>query len=341
MATSYNNTDGQGDRRLRVSATASASLFNSQATTFAVNSAVGYGRFLLNGNEAENTDYVPTGTGFIGKSITFDFSWSRVIDEITLLTQNAADQGTWQFAGSNDASNWTDLGIPVASGSTATHTMAFTNATAYRYYRMTGSSGTISQSFWREIRFKIESPTADETEPQYYNALGHGARAGSITVTAVSGVFDTTAGASEIVDGSNNTTTRYVPNGTGWHGKSVTFDFGSGVAKRITEVNVMTELGHSQQTWVIAGSNDDAAYTTLGTVAASVMGHRSIYAFTNPDTYRYYRMTGSSGTMVQTYWKDVEFQIANSAESVGGGIGGGSNRKRIQRSGAGPLGFFS
>lgn len=314
MATSYLNTDGQGsDRRIRISATQTSGLFNSGATTFATGTANGYGRTLFD-NSSANTDYVPTGTGFIGKSLTFDFSWPRVIDEITFTTELANNQGSWDVAGSNDGSSWTTLGSGIASGAATSHVLAFTNSTAYRYYRMTGASGSVTQSWWREVTFKIESPAAAEALPQYYNSGGHGARTASITVTADSGLFDTTANLSDIVSGVWEGTTRYVPTGAGFIGKSVTFDFGSGVAKRITEISVMTETGGNQGSWDIKGSMDGSSWTTISSaVAPTITGHRNVYAFTNNDTYRYYRMTGASGSVTQTFWKDVEFKTATTA----------------------------
>jgi hypothetical protein len=140
---SYSNAGGTGDRRTTITLTPDANLFvNGDIST------------LLNGAE-ESAVYVPNGTGFIGKALKIDFGEPRVLDQIRVQL-DGNDQGTWQVSGSNDDLSYTNIGSPVAwtTGSKPI-LLTFANATGYRYYKITGASGSVSQNYWREMEFRI------------------------------------------------------------------------------------------------------------------------------------------------------------------------------------------
>lgn len=147
MATSYSNPGGTGNRTASITASATTALFND-------NSLI---QQFLNGSFA-NATYVPDGTAFIGKNITFDFGTGKVVDEVRLIVEIANSQATWQPSGSNNGTDFTDIGSPVAFTVANSALLTFTNSTSYRYYRLTGSSGTVSQTWWQEVEFKIDDP---------------------------------------------------------------------------------------------------------------------------------------------------------------------------------------
>jgi hypothetical protein len=153
-ATSYSNLGGTGARigMIGMSWTNPLFIVNTPFTS----------EGLFDGYTSSQTNlYPPNGTGFIGEHFTLDFHRPVVINEMKLYTQFDGDQGTWQPSGSNDGETFSNIGSPVAFGTTNPRTIAFTNSTPYRYYRFTGSSGTVSQTWWCELEFKIGS--ADET----------------------------------------------------------------------------------------------------------------------------------------------------------------------------------
>jgi hypothetical protein len=85
---------------------------------------------------------------------------SFVLKEMTWMQDLSTSHGTWQLAGSNDDSSYTninvDAGTTITLGGAANSVYAFSgNATAYRYYKLTQTSGTTSSSPWlREALFK-------------------------------------------------------------------------------------------------------------------------------------------------------------------------------------------
>ncbi len=77
-------------------------------------------------------------------SLTFDLGTAHKINEafFTMLTTPTA-QGTWQWAGSNDDITYVSIGSTFAIGAVAHQRLTTLNGntTAYRYYRMTLTSG--------------------------------------------------------------------------------------------------------------------------------------------------------------------------------------------------------
>jgi hypothetical protein len=304
--TSYANTGGTGDRRDDITITATRGLCNSDDWTV-----------FVDGSISDNSSYVLGGTGFIGKSLTFDFRTGKVVDEIKVRAGAANDLATWQPSGSNDGVNFTNIGSPVAFTIATSALLTFTNFTSYRYYRITGSSGTINQTHWQEIEFKIDQgDNTYESSTSYSNTGGTGDRTASITVTDDSGIF-ANGSLSIFVNGADEDT-NYVPNGTGFITKSFTLDFGSVTTKIIDEIRLKLASTNDQAAWQVSGSNDGSSFADLGGVAEFPRLTTSVISFFNLTGYRYYRLTGASGTVSQTFWRELEFRI-DDGPAVGGG----------------------
>lgn len=143
MVTSYANPGGTGDRTGMITGSATLTLQGGALSNMVDGSFSGVAYF---------------GNGQSSGNIKFDFGSAKVIDEFKWY-QDRHDyaNGTWQLAGSNDNTNWADIGSPFAISTSTDITVAsFVNTNAYRYYRMTLVSG--STSYWpyvQEIEFKI------------------------------------------------------------------------------------------------------------------------------------------------------------------------------------------
>lgn len=300
VSTDYANTLGTGDRRPSINV-----FWTSGFVTVQDSSVIVDGSYTNEGSGQEF--YIPTGTDISGKSIWFDFRSGRIVDQIRVTLQSAQTMGTWQVSGSNNASSWTDIDTPKAftTGST-TITLTFSNSTSYRFLRITGVSDYGTQTNWREVEFKIAEGNSTYNSPtSFANALSTGDRTATITLSADSGLFANTT-YSVFVNGIGDNT-NYVPSGTDFIGKALTIDFGS--AKILDAIKLFTELSQDQGAWTISGSNDGSSYTTIATAVTSEPLNPKVWVFFNLTAYRYYRMTGASGTVSQTWWREMEFRI--------------------------------
>ena len=74
------------------------------------------------------------------------------------------DSGTFKWQGSNDDTNWTDIGSNWAMATNlGWNTFSNTinnNTTAYRYYKIVGVSGTSHNPWMTEIEFKVQTQAA-------------------------------------------------------------------------------------------------------------------------------------------------------------------------------------
>jgi hypothetical protein len=325
MATDYANAGGTGDRTGSIWITADRGFLNQDAVSGWVDNVFT--------NAANN--FPLTGTTFQGKSITFDFRTGKIVDEIRLYVETGGNsQGTWDVSGSNDGENFTSIATAVAWTGTTTKLLTFTNSTSYRYYRITGATGTITQTHWRELEFKIEQGATDvASSTSYSNTGGTGDRTASITLSQTSGLFNS-ATLSVFVDGlsANN---NYVPNGTGFQGKSVTFDFGVGASKVIDEIRLVMAGAEEQGTWQVSASNNGTDFTNLGSAKTWPRIATRVISFFNLTGYRYYRMTGVSGTIVQNFMYEYQFRIDDGVAPPSGGSR--QNKKMMQRG----TGFYS
>ena len=83
--------------------------------------------------------------------IKFDFGSGKVYKACQWITINSTgSEGTWKWQGSNNDSDWTDIGGTFtlggsSSGSNVTYTLGDTlngNTASYRYYRILGTTGS-------------------------------------------------------------------------------------------------------------------------------------------------------------------------------------------------------
>jgi hypothetical protein len=133
MTMGYDSPYGTGDRRAAITTTSSANLFQySYWPTYGVD-----GNF-------QNWELFITNTSVAGHYIRFDFGTAIIITEMKWY-QNwyYQNQGIWQIQGSNDGTNWTNIGSSFALGTVTTQTITAPsgNTTAYRYYQLLGVSG--------------------------------------------------------------------------------------------------------------------------------------------------------------------------------------------------------
>ena len=106
-------------------------------------------------NTANSIDFQSNQTAI---SIKFDFGAGnrQRIDAFTWEQSNSTGQGNYDFAGSNDDVSYTTLAsnFSLVNGSSLRE-LTFSNADAYRYYRLVQVGGNTSSSPWiREIYFK-------------------------------------------------------------------------------------------------------------------------------------------------------------------------------------------
>jgi hypothetical protein len=141
----YTNADGTGDRRTTV-------LSLSNCTYTGALSA------LLNGSLNTN-DFYWGGQNTAGKYILFSFGYKALITEAKYHQQTNSSQGVWQWQGSNDAINWTDIGATFTLGNVTppqTITELSANLVGYVRYRLYGISGTLNNGpYVYEFEFKI------------------------------------------------------------------------------------------------------------------------------------------------------------------------------------------
>lgn len=137
-ATSYNNQGGKGDRDGFITATDSGNVW--------YNGTMG-GAKTVNGLYSDNYMYYNNGQAISSATwMKWDFGVSVVITEARVLANAATAVGVWKWQGSDNDSDWTDIGANFTLGASNPdiHTSLNGNSTAYRYYRMLGVSGTLS-----------------------------------------------------------------------------------------------------------------------------------------------------------------------------------------------------
>ena len=91
------------------------------------------------------------------KYIQFDFGEPRYITEWRMTRERAFSFGTWQAQVSSNGSDWINVGSSqTVSATTTTYVDFSANNDFYRYYRILGVSGSISQTWTYEMEFKID-----------------------------------------------------------------------------------------------------------------------------------------------------------------------------------------
>lgn len=142
-STSYANSGGTGNR-------------TGSITVTATNITTGGGALsdLVDGTQSNEywwTTAAANGTQYL----TFDFGSARIVDAFKWYQHVSTYHGTWRWEGSNDNTNWTQVGTDISLEGTTTE-YVFGGVTAYRYYRLRNIAGTRGNaSFDREIEFRI------------------------------------------------------------------------------------------------------------------------------------------------------------------------------------------
>jgi hypothetical protein len=115
------------------------------------------GEDLVNGlltNDDAGGGWMPSGD-VTDRWIKFDFGSGKVYKACQWITINStSSEGTWKWQGSNNDSDWTDIGGTFTLGGdsrsgTTTYTLGDTlngNTTSYRYYRILGTTGSANTS---------------------------------------------------------------------------------------------------------------------------------------------------------------------------------------------------
>jgi len=155
---------------------------------------------------------------------------------------------------------------------------------------------------------------ADETIPDYTNDGGTGDRTTSITVTGTGGLFtasfdDPNTLVNGVIGGEQLLYFITAPVA----GDFITFDFGVGATKRITEAKWYQSTSVSHGTWKWQASDDAVGWTDIG--GSFVLGGSTTQTQTelsgNGVHYRYYRLAGVSGSASENPWlEEIEFKIA-------------------------------
>lgn len=138
--------DGDGlDRRTHITATANYAGASGEVFSAVVNGSTAHDT--TNSYEFQaKTDYI----------LKFAFDVAQRITAHTLQLSNGTAEGTYTLEGSNDDSAYTSIATGVAFPASSFQEVAYTNVTAYKYYRFTQTGGTTSSSPWvTEMYFKL------------------------------------------------------------------------------------------------------------------------------------------------------------------------------------------
>lgn len=165
---------------------------------------------------------------------------------------------------------------------------------ASNYAQLTANTGTVSMG-----------------TPSYSNTGGSGNRSSVITVSTT-----LTMGAgviTRLVNGDYTSNGTWVTNQAVLN-KTITFDFGAGAQKYITEAKWYQSTADTHGTWKWQGSNDNSTYTDIG--SSFTLGGATTQTITtlsgNTTAYRYYRLIGISGSANPApYIYQVDFKIAD------------------------------
>lgn len=238
----------------------------------------------------------------------------------TALSAITIGSGVWTFVsisrtvvGSNSVFRIFVNGVQVGSNVT----VAATNMTGSGALNFGGAIGNSNTSLGALDECRISKVVRDgsvvPTAPfpnglstSYSNAGGSGDRTATIPVSK-SAAANIVGPLSRFVGvGASFTYFENVPNGE-W----LKFDFGA--AKIINELKYYQQLAVSQGTWQLEGSNDDSAWTAVGTpfeITGAIFVSGSAFS-SNTNSYRYYRIKKTAGTVNRSPWAyQFEFKIS-------------------------------
>jgi len=268
---------------------------------------------VLSGTFAGNINYTLTypmnsfdwGSGLTNAKLKFTFDDSVILTGISIEQDNTTNNGTWQLAGSNDDTTYTDIADPIQIGLSLVRTNFFENTVAYKYYTLTQVSGTTSNSpYIRNFSFFTNhiNDYLNIAAPNWNGPWSSGERRHSIHAEVVSGTFGG--------DIANSITNGIVGN----------FDWGNGntTAKlkftspyKIIIAGVMFDNSSTENngTWQLAGSNDDTTYTDIADPFPMGGAIIVINEFENIVAYKYYTLTQVGGTTAnRPYIRKISFK---------------------------------
>jgi hypothetical protein len=150
VETSYDFLGGKGDRTGFVTVTASSGPSSGTYSNW------------VDGAFANNS----TDSWWWSSSSAHWFQWNFttmnaagvVIDEITFYQSNTTTHATYQLQGSDDGTNWTDIGSSFVLGGQTVGVRSFPQVNYFTHYRIERVSGSFSSSPWmQEVEFKISA----------------------------------------------------------------------------------------------------------------------------------------------------------------------------------------
>lgn len=315
--TSYSNPGGSGDRRdLIALALLAGTYFNS--TNF-LPLAIIDGTKTNNDNAAWSFFDNSSGNG-----IVFDFGptgYKQIIDEFTWTQNNSTNHGTWAFEGSDDLASWTTLatGFNLATASVSVH--AFTNSTAFRYYRLAQLTGVADDSPWiEEIEFKI-APGDPIMEPVNTWITGDRRSRITVTTTGTKAAGGSVGNVDAMLDGDTTSTSGPFSFASGQSSIHIDFDFGTPTIVSAARMHANTTSANSG-TWKWQGSADASTFDDLGPAFVMRLNGGSSFPLLNwpflglnRTAYRYYRLAQTSGTTSSfVIMKEIEFFENGEAE---------------------------
>lgn len=137
----YTNPLGSGFRQLEITASTTGGLGNGDVQS------------VLSGTP-NNIFFFTTSAGAC--SIKFVFPVAVIMTAVAFIQDVATANGTWQAAGSNNGTDWTDLGSTFAWGGATVSEGTWANTTAYLQYRFTKTAGSTSSTpYQQQINFKL------------------------------------------------------------------------------------------------------------------------------------------------------------------------------------------
>lgn len=258
------------------------------------------------------------GVDVTGKSIKFDFGSGNLftISEATLYQSDTSSHGVWKWQGSNNNSDWSDIGSSFTLGGATTQvqTELNGNSSLYRYYRLNGVSGTASGAPWiYEITFRIS--LVSTTGSSYLWKYGVGYRS-SIVNLATNITYN--ADITTILDGYRNAATYMYAQAAS--GKYISFDFG--IPLCIVEALWSQSTTDSHGTWKWQGSNDNSSWSDIGN--SFTLGGATDQTQTelngNVSLYSYYRLVGVSDNISNApsiYEINFKLTVTASTRTVG------------------------
>lgn len=303
MTTSYSNPGGSGCRLPVIHTTTNL----ADVSQYEANS-------LVDGQLASNI-CSPSVQSPTGKYIKFDFMEPVLIKEAKFYQSLAYTHGTWKWQGSNNDSDWYDIGSTFILGGSTEQTITTLNGntTLYRYYRLYGLLGSIhSGAQWWQIEFKIKQSDYAAT---YLNALAMGDRTTPITTSA--DCFSSGSPDNLIDDDLDIAECTLATAAVA--GKYIKFDFGAGNAPIIKEAVWLQYYDYELATWKWQGSNNDADWYDIGSSFTLGGALRQVQTQLNGNTtgYRYYRLLGVSGTPTSGCWlHEIGFKIVYPGNST-------------------------